>query len=507
MKRIKSLLSVILLTATTLCAQEYNLPIAEGKFTADNESLKQYECPEWFRDAKFGIWAHWGPQAVPELGDWYARTMYINDPTDPKDPRKNNTSIKFQKHVEKYGHPSEFGYKDIIPLWTAEKWNPEKLMKLYKRVGAKYFVSMGVHHDNYYLWETKYSRWNSVNVGPHRDVVGEWQAAAKKEGLYFGVSEHLAQSFTWFQTAHRADKTGEYAGIPYDGANPKYQDLYHEKAAEDDNSHLTNNPKWHQQWYDRIKEVVDVYKPDLLYSDSRIPFGVVGRSLMAHYYNSNIDKDGNVSVVYNNKDHDHQGRFTLDVERGGLADISKEPWQTDTSIGSWYYSKNDYMTMTSEEVVKMLVDIVSKNGNLLLNVVQTPDGELSSWMYEVLEGIANWMEVNSEAIYGTRPWSVYGEGPSMSIEPEKGKYSGIKDVRPYLDGDLRFTKKDNTLYVFNMMPIKDDVKIESIGAQKVKSVKILGSKEKVKWNQKDGLLTIKKPKVSLSAKHWFLQLS
>src|SRR5659263_278739 len=201
-------------------------------FKPTDESFEQYQYPDWFRDAKFGIWAHWGPQAVPRQGDWYARNMYIQE------GGKWETQ-DYEDHLKRYGHPSVSGYKDIIPLWRAERWNPEQLMKLYKKVGAKYFVSMGTHHDNFFLWNSKLHSWNSVNMGPHKDVVGLWQQAAQKEGLRFGISEHLAASYTWFQKAHSADKTGDKAGVPYDGNDPKYAELYHGKAAANDTGWMT----------------------------------------------------------------------------------------------------------------------------------------------------------------------------------------------------------------------------------------------------------------------------
>ena len=248
-----------------LLAQNEALPYRTGQFDSSEESLQHYTVPEWFRDAKFGIWSHWGPQAVPREGDWYAKNMYVEG------SRQN------KYHVATYGHPSEFGYKDIVELWKAERWDPEALMKLYKRVGAKYFVSMGTHHDNFFLWDSKLNKWNSVNKGPEKDVVGLWQQAAKKEGLYFGVSEHLGASYTWFQSAHKADTAGVYAGVPYDGNDPVYADLYHQKADKADTEWLTKNPAWQVDWYYKIKELVDMYHPDLLYSDSGFPFGYVGR--------------------------------------------------------------------------------------------------------------------------------------------------------------------------------------------------------------------------------------
>jgi alpha-L-fucosidase len=251
------------------------LPIAKGHFVGTTNSLSDYSYPDWFRDAKFGIWAHWGPQAVPMEGDWYARKMYQQNQAD------------YTNHLERWGHPSTNGWKDIIPLWKAENWDPEKLIQLYKKAGARYFVSMGSHHDNFFLWNSKRHRWNAVQMGPHRDVVSEWQTAAKKNGLRFGVSEHLGASFTWFQDSHRSDRTGPLAGVPYDGSNSNYWDLYHPPADPSDRGWYSKNPQWQQEWYNEIKELVDDYKPDLLYTDGGVPFGnEVGLSQIAIFTTS-----------------------------------------------------------------------------------------------------------------------------------------------------------------------------------------------------------------------------
>jgi alpha-L-fucosidase len=469
------------------------------KFTSDIETFKQYKYPDWFRDAKFGIWSHWGPQAVPRQGDWYARKMYESDAYN----RQTNTptgkpSREYLYHIEHYGHPSEFGYKDIIPLWKAERWDPEALMKLYKRVGARYFVSMATHHDNFFLWNSKIHRWNSVQMGPKKDVVGLWQKAAKKEGLRFGISEHLAASYTWFQPSHRADPTGPKAGVPYDGANPEFQDLYHPKTADNDFAWLTKDPKNHQNWLKCITEVIDMYQPDLVYSDSELPFGEVGRTMVSHLYNQDLKKNnGKLEAVYTCKHSVSQGRWVMDIERGAMDSISKDPWQTDTSIGDWYY-RTGQKYMTGTEVIQMLVDIVSKNGNLLLNVVQTPEGDLEQDVLTILEEIAVWMENNSEAIYGTRPWKIYGEGPGIKNQ-EKGRFGGVKDVRPYESADIRFTTKGETLYVFCMKNPAGDIQVTSLGkdskvcGKTIASVKMLGSKEKLKWNQQAEALVIQKP--------------
>ena len=349
---------VLGLSNASFSAGKLNLPIQDGPFQPTMESLKAYKYPDWFRDAKFGIWANWGPQSVPMEGDWYARQMYEQGSGDYKD------------HVARFGHPSQKGYKDIIPLWKAEKWDPERLMKLYKKAGAKYFVSMGSHHDNFFLWKSALHKWNAFEMGPHKYVVGTWQKAAKNNGLKFGVSEHLGASFTWFQGSHGSDKSGPYAGVPYDGADPQYQDLYHFPADPSDRGWYSKNPKWQQQWFSEIKELVDNYHPDLLYSDGGVPFGnEVGLGMIAHFYNSNAAAHGGkVQAVYNCKQNS-DGRWVEDLERGIMPRIDPNPWQTDTSIGDWFYNKH-WKFRPVTWVIDMLVDNVSKNGNLLLNVVQ-----------------------------------------------------------------------------------------------------------------------------------------
>lgn len=459
-----------------------------GVFKPTDESLKQYKYPEWFRDAKFGIWSHWGPQAVPRQGDWYAKNMYIQG------------SGQNKYHVSNYGTPSKFGYKDIIPLWKAEKWDPEALMALYKKAGAKYFVSMGSHHDMFFLWKSKIHKWNSVNMGPHKDVVGLWQKAAKKQGLRFGVSEHLAASFNWFQPSHGADKTGGFAGVPYDGQDPQYADLYHLPADSSNMKEwLTNNPGWHKKWQQYVNELVDNYHPDLLYSDSMLPFGDIGREMVAHYYNQDLAKNkGKLEAVYTPKETS-EGKWAQDVERGVLDSISPFPWQTDTSIGDWYY-RTGQKYKSADEIAQLLVDIVSKNGNLLINVVQTPEGDLEPDVVKIVTEIGDWIKINGEGIYGTRPWKVYGEGPStIKANQKKGYWGGLSDTREYQATDIRFTTKEGKLYAFFLNRPNGDIRINNLGnnsghsKQAIASVSLLGSKEAVQWKQEGDALVITKP--------------
>ncbi|QNK61133.1 alpha-L-fucosidase [Pedobacter sp. PAMC26386] len=468
-------------------AQQKESTVEPGKFTPNDESLKKYQYPDWFRDAKFGIWSHWGPQAVPRQGDWYARNMYIQG------------SDQNKYHVAHYGTPSKFGYKEIIPLWKAEKWNPEQLMALYKKAGAKYFVSMGSHHDMFFLWNSKIHKWNSVNMGPHKDVVGLWQAAAKKEGLRFGVSEHLAASFNWFQPSHGADKTGQFAGVPYDGQDPQYSDLYHLPA---DSSNvkewITNNTGWYKQWLENVTELIDNYHPDLLYSDSHLPFGDVGRTMVAHYYNEDIAKNnGKLEAVYTPKEPS-EGKWAQDVERGVLDTISPFPWQTDTSIGDWYY-RTGQRYKSANEIAQLLVDIVSKNGNLLINVVQTPEGDLEPDVIKIVTQIGEWTKLNGEGIYATRPWKIYGEGPStIKSNQKKGDFGGLSDTGAYQSGDIRYTTKGNDLFAFCLSTPQGDIEMHLLGRKSkyldkpISAVTLLGSKQKLNWEQHDGSLIIKK---------------
>jgi alpha-L-fucosidase len=478
----------------TASAPTYNLPMASGRFTATEQSLKTYETPSWFRDAKFGIWAHWGPQAVPRAGDWYARNMYI-----PGHPH-------YDHHIRTYGHPTETGYKDIIPLWKAERFDPEALMRLYARAGAKYFVSMGVHHDNFDLWNSRHHRWNAAQMGPMRDIVGAFRRAARRRGLRFGVSEHLGPSYAWFHPSHMYDQVWPKGGISYDGANPEFADLYHPAHNEPfrwGRSWYATNPQWHQKWYDRIKDLVDQHLPDLLYTDGGIPFGEVGRSMVAHLYNSSMARHGGrLEAVYTSKDLG-TGEFfkeagVQDVERGVMAGVQPLPWQTDTSIGDWYYSEG-YQYKTTAEVVHMLSDIVSKNGNMLLNVVLYPEGDLPPEPRRFLDEMGAWMAINGEAIHGTRPWRTFGEGPTTA---QSGHFN---EAARYTPQDIRFTTKAGVLYAITLGAPSGQVRIGSLGAgasvaePPIRAVHILGRNAPVQWTQNADALIINVPDALPSA--------
>ncbi len=510
--------------------------VAPGKFQATWESLAaNYQCPDWFRDAKFGIWAHWTAQCVPEQGDWYARNMYIQG------------SPQYNYNVEHYGHPSKFGFMEFDNLWKAENWDPDKLMDLYKRAGAKYFVALANHHDNFDAYDSKYHEWNSVNVGPKKDIVGIWARAARARGLRFGVTNHSSHAWHWFQAAYGHDVEGPLAGAPYDaavltkadgkgkwwdGLDP--QELYAglrmpmpndiRTIKEADAWHRKNDAVWHEdvppnddgysnKWFYRTQDLVDKYHPDLLYfDDDELPLGQAGLDIAAHFYNANIAyHNGSLEAVLNAKHPQpaHRPAFVADYERGVAEQIRPDPWQTDTCIGSWHYERSlfeEHKYKTVSQVVHMLVDIVSKNGNLLLNIPVRGDGTIDGDEIAFLGGMAKWMDINSEAIFGTRPWTAYGEGPSTEEKAETGTFGGARDVRskPYTSQDIRFTTKADAIYaIFLDWPADGKITVKSFaagGAQaparlsnEIAGVSLLGSDQKLAWTRDGGGLHVALP--------------
>jgi alpha-L-fucosidase len=476
--------------------QSATLPLTAGPFNATRGSLNDYRVPDWFRDAKFGIWSHWGPQSGVEDGDWYARNMYIQG------------SAQYEYHVKTYGHPSKVGFKDLIPLFKGNKWDPDRLMDLYVKAGAKYFVSMGVHHDNFDMWNSKYQpRWNATATGPMRDIVGLYKEAARERDLRFGVSEHLSNSFDWFAPSHTSDTTGPLAGVPYDGVNPKFADLYHSYAEMPPDFAKTAKEMgrvapddWKLQYFNRVKDLVDQHQPDLLYTDGGIPFEEYGLSTVAELYNVSAGThQGKVDAVYCSKvaSDCETGTCLLDHERGVSDSISDAPWQTDTCIGDWHY-KRGQVYKTPKKVIDLLVDIVSKNGNLLLNFPLPNSGELDADELQVLEGITRWMAVNSEGIHGSRPWKIYGTGPSTEMVVEQTGFNESK--QPDLTAqDVRFTTKGKLLYAFVMGLPTGEFVIKPLAINspqkpgKVLDMQLLGYQEKLRWKQDNQGLKVRIP--------------
>lgn len=462
--------------STGIKAQEYKVPVtnenekmAEGQYQPQWESLKKHKTPEWFRNAKFGIWAHWGPQCVEGSGDWMAREMYMEG------------SYAYKYHKEHYGHPSEFGFKDILPLFKAEKWDPDKLVERYKRLGAQYFFVLGNHHDNFDLWDSKYQEWNSVNIGPKKDLIDGWAKAAKKHGLPLGISFHADHAWNWYEPSQRYDINGSKAGEYYDGKLTKAdgkgkwwegydpQNLYAQNHPMSDRSWANNRVHWQWAWgngatlpskeyvtnfYDRTLDAINRYQPDLIYFDVTVaPFYDIsdcGLKIASHFYNKNPR-----AVMFGKiLDEEQRKALTWDVERGAPNEIVPEPWQTCNCIGGWHYNTGIYERggyKKAADVIKQLVDIVSKNGNLLLSVPLRADGTYDEKEAAVLDGIEAWMNVNKESIFGTRPWVKFGEGP-VAEKDIKMNAQGFNDGQftGMTAADIRFNQTKKHLYVTPM---------------------------------------------------------
>ena len=499
-----------------------NTSITAGPFKPDWNSLAQYQVPDWFRDAKFGMWAHWGPQCQPERGDWYARGMY------------QEGSDQYKYHIQKYGHPSKFGFKDVINEWKAENWDPDELVGIYKRAGAKYFMALANHHDNFDLYDSKYQSWNSTKLGPKKDLVGGWAKAAKQHGLSFGVTVHASHPWTWYEVAQRADKTGPYAGIPYDGKLTKAngggkwwngydpQELYAQNHALSEDSLNDDSMGRHWDWgngasvpnkaycdkfLNRTIELIDKYGPELIYFDDTAlplwPVSDVGLKIAAHMYNTSIQKHGKLQAALFSKVLNEQQRKCMiwDIERGQSNQIEPLPWQTDTCIGAWHYDRRIFDNKhykSAKTVVHTLVDIVSKNGNLLLNIPLRGDGTLDSEELAVVEGIGAWMQVNSEAIYGTRPWKVFGEGPATdSAAPINAQGFNEGKGKPFGAQDIRFTAKGKTLYATMLgWPADNEALVKKLAKSNetgnVTSVRLLGN-DQLSFEQTEAGLKVKLP--------------
>jgi alpha-L-fucosidase len=495
-------------------------PVAPGPFKPTWDSLEsQNKTPDWYRDAKFGIWAHWGPQCVAEDGDWYARNMYMQG------------RPQYNYQVAHFGHPSKVGFKDDIHQWKAENFDPEKLVALYKRAGAQYFFALAVHHDNFDLWDSKYQPWNSVKIGPQKDLIAGWAKAAHDNGLPFGVSVHASHAWSWYEPSQGSDKTGPLAGVPYDG-NTKAsdgqgkwwdgldpQDLYAQnhvpgrKLVWDwDATQGSSVPDkaYMQKFYNRTMDLINKYHPDLIYFDDSVlplwPISDAGLKITAHFYNSNMAMhNGQLQGVLFGKDlsEDQRKAITLDIERGRSDKIEPIPWQTDTCLGNWHYEASIFQRhkyKTAKTVVQSLADIVSKNGNLLLNVPVKSDGTIDSDELGIVQHIGDWMDVNKESIFGTRPWKIFGEGPAAgAVLPKGAKLSfNEKSLKPFTAQDVRFTTKGDILYAIVLGVPTKPLSIRSLGANanlagRINSISLLGDTDSVHWVQNDDALTIDPP--------------
>ena len=485
----------------------------DGPFHPTWDSLSHYQTPDWFRDAKFGIWAHWGPQCQPGQGDWYARGMYEEGSKD------------YRYQCDHYGHPSSAGFKDVIRQWRAEEWDPEHLIALYKAAGAKYFMCLANHHDNFDNYASTHQPWNSVNLGPRRDIVGGWEKAARAAGLRFAVSVHAAHAWSWYETAQGADKKGPLAGVPYDGHLTKADGAGHwwEKYDPQDlyaQAHAPMGLVWVwfffgrgvlpskayiEKFVNRTIELIDKYHPDQVYFDDTVlpfhPFSDAGLRIAAYFYNANLRRHhGSLEAVVNGKILDDLQRkcLVMDLERGISNRIEPLPFQTDTCIGNWHYDIDLYKNhwyKSADQVAHMLVDIVSKNGNLMLNIPLPGSGKPDDDELKFLADFTKWMDVNSEGIHGSRPWKIFGEGPGVD-GPSTHAQGFNESNRQNTAQDIRYTQKGGCLYAYALAwPDDNRVVIRSLaaGSGHIHDVRLLGLPGPLKWSQTAEGLTVDLP--------------
>jgi Alpha-L-fucosidase len=509
-----------------------NIPIASGPYEPTWESIeKNYPGePAWLREAKFGIWVHFGPQSAGESGDWYARNLY-----------KPGTTA-YKNHIKRYGHPSEVGYKEVLRDWNPTKLNPAALTKLYQEAGARFLMIQGVHHDNYDMWNSRYQPWNSVNIGPKRDLLGEWTKACRANGMHYGVTFHHEYTWWWWQTAFGSDEEGPKKGVPYDGnltladGKGKWWEGYdprllygidlreYKGVAKAANSGWSPSPagifsnhleyaKWYTtQWALRMMDVVEHYDPDFIYTDGTVqgPFTGNGtgtgikadamQTVIADYYNSTLKKRGEVNtfsiVKFRNKTNG-----TVNTEEFGLpANIkTDQPWIGETPVGDWFYAPN--FTYDSGMIIRYIVEAIARDGNAAINIAMLPDGSLDEGSQKMLKEVGVWMRRNGEAVYGSHAWKVPGEGELVNgrLKQLPGGSLSKKHVDFKFDAqDIRFTVgKNGSVYAFcmNVPTAGAELKIKSLGAdvklldKAINTVKLLGYKGELHWKQEaDGLV-------------------
>ena len=508
-----------------------NIPIASGPFEPTWESIeKNYPGePAWLREAKFGIWVHFGPQAAGESGDWYARKLYTEGTT------------AYKNHLKKYGHPSESGYKEVLRDWNPTKLDPAALTKIYQAAGARFLMIQGVHHDNYDMWNSKYQPWNSVNIGPKRDLLGEWAKACRANGMHYGVTFHHEYTWWWWQTAFGSDRDGAKKGVPYDGnltladGKGKWWEGYDPRLLYGINLReykgvtaaayspwspppagiFTNHldyAKWYTtKWALRMMDVVEHYDPDFIYTDGTVqgPFTGNGtgtgikddamQTVIADYYNRTLKNRGTVNtfsiVKFRNKTNG-----TVNTEEFGVpANIkTDQPWIAEAPVGDWFYAPD--FTYDSGMMIRYIVEAIARDGNAALCISILPDGSLDEGSIKMLKEVGTWMTRNGEAVYGSHAWIIPGEGEQINgkLKMLPGGSLNRKHAEFKFDAqDIRFTVgKNGALYAFCMnVPTPGmQLKIKSLGTdakhfnKPIKDVKLLGYAGKLQWKMEaDGL--------------------
>ncbi|MBN2310724.1 MAG: alpha-L-fucosidase [Candidatus Hydrogenedentes bacterium] len=472
----------------TVCAGFFGALASPGPANAEPvryeptwESLGHYAVPAWYLDAKFGIFIHWGPYAVPAFNsEWYPRNMYRKD------------HVAYKHHKETWGDQGEFGYKDFIPMFTAEKWDPAAWAALFEDAGAKYIVMVAEHHDGFAMYDSAYTKWNAADMGPKRDTVKELAQAVRARGLKFGASSHHAHNWNYY--------TFDDAFDTVDPANAGLYGVRHEPDIPASEAFLS-------EWYARTIEIIDKYQPDVLWFDfgfNKPEFEPWRRKVAAYYYNQGAEWGRGVALNYKDEAFPTDAAV-LDIERGKLGELKDFFWQTDTSISvrSWGYIEPDAFRSV-DSIVDDLVDIVSKNGCLLFNIGPRADGTIPDEVQERLRGVGQWLAVNGEAIYGTRPWRVFGEGPT---EVTAGAFKDVSG-KPFTAEDIRFTTKDGVIYAVALAKPSGRLKIKSLGKGAagdvdIEGVELLGGEGPLEWRRSGDALAIKLPQ-EIPGEHAFV---
>jgi alpha-L-fucosidase len=464
--------------------------MTQSQFEPTWESLKQWTTPQWFMDDKLGIFIHWGVYSVPAFdNEWYARNMY------------QQGHIAHQHHANTWGERTKFGYKDFVPMFKAEKFDPAAWVELFKQAGARYVVPVAEHHDGFQMYDSALSDWNAAKMGPKRDVVGELAEATRKAGLTVGVSSHRAEHWWFFDGGRK---------FPSDVQDPQNDGLYGPAVTSSpDVSHDAEawrskvwsprpDAKFLDDWLARCCELVDKYQPQVFWFDwwiEQVVFEPYLQKFASHYYNRGLEWGKGVVLQYKHETFP-PGTALLDIERGKLNDIRPDYWQTDTSVSykSWSYVENDEFK-TPTTLVHDLVDIVSKNGNLLLNVGPRADGTIPDEAASLLRGLGDWLRVNGEAIYGSRHWQTFGEGSTKVGEGHMRE----REDKPFTAEDIRFTTKGNDLYAICLGWPGESTTIKSLGSgsavksDRIASVSMLGSQQPLSWTQDANGLRIQTP--------------
>jgi alpha-L-fucosidase len=469
-------------------------------YSADWRSLRAHPTPQWFRDAKFGIYTHWGVYSVPAIGpntSWYGHNMYREGTVRTKGRRETN---QYNDHLQSYGHYSKFGYKDFIPLFTAERFDPDQWAEVFANAGARFAGPVAEHHDGFSMWPTKTSRWNAAEMGPRRDVVGLLEKAYRSKGMKYMVAMHHAEHW-WFFPHWLKDA---------DTADPRFSDFYGEAHNTDFEMPLEawdREAEWAAQdmpsraflekWKTRLHEVVDGYQPDYIWFD----FGLrwiheqYKQDFLAYYYNKEAEWGREVVVTYKWSDLP-PGTASVDIELGRMADQTYFDWITDTTVDdgqAWGYMKNArYKSAT--ELLQYLIDNVSKNGYMLLNVGPKADGTIPEEAQESLAGMGKWLALNGEAIYETAPWYRFGEGPTrFTVE---GAFGDMQEKVRFTGEDFRFTTRGNVLYAIALAWPAKEFSIQSAGALypgEVERVELLGHDGPLPFRQTRSGLDVTRP--------------